>query len=326
VQGQVVFHDCGVSTVPSEVDPEKDSDKLRNLAFYASAAVTTLSVEKIGYQPRFAADWLSADDRVDVSIDFGGDPIKTASGLPKRTDVALNLTATLLEKEGGNRRQGLTTVGGQLEMIYTTPQASQDTLNFGRRRDGETQHFYPVFNITTLDTQGKQITLELLTLGLASVSLLTDNLYWVNGFRPNLLKAAGGKSINLRDIGKLNLLAGGQAVDVLGGNFSDDDLLEYLGTLCHRDLAIGMHVEERGELTWVHQVILDAALDPAGTGAQILRNSFDHVTGNRFTTAHEQLAGVGAPLVVSGQNRIILGTYVDDAGNVKDLRDIDTLA
>src|SRR5690606_39627379 len=56
VQGQVVFHDCGVSTVPSEVDPEKDSDKLRNLAFYASAAVTTLSVEKIGYQPRFAAD------------------------------------------------------------------------------------------------------------------------------------------------------------------------------------------------------------------------------------------------------------------------------
>src|SRR5690606_19737251 len=142
VQGQVVFHDCGVSTVPSEVDPEKDSDKLRNLAFYASAAVTTLSVEKIGYQPRFAADWLSADDRVDVSIDFGGDPIKTASGLPKRTDVALNLTATLLEKEGDNRRQGLTTVGGQLEMIYTTPQASQDTLNFGRRRDGETQHFY----------------------------------------------------------------------------------------------------------------------------------------------------------------------------------------
>lgn len=315
----IKFYDAGCSTVSQIVNPE-DAQTIRQLAFYASAALSTLSVEVLKYQPRWALDLLDTRDTLDVATAFTGEPIMSACGQPRRTDIRMELSASIWEEEGAVR-QPLTVVGGQMELVYSPPKRASD-YGFGRREQEETQHFYPLFNITTLDTQYKMVSLELLLLGLASTAMLSDNLYWVHTFRNPQARARNRKEKDFRDIGALNYLVGGSYFDTKSANVSDEDFLDYFGTLTHRDLAYGMHVEERGELSWISQLFLNASNgDQASIDA--IFDSADVLTENWFTRVFKEMGGV--ELVHPGDNRIILGTYRDDDGVVRDLRDIDLL-
>lgn len=315
--GTVHFYDAGVQVVTQNVAPD-DAETIRQLAFYATAALTTLSVEVLKYQQAWALDLLDKRDTLDVCPDFSGEPILSACGQPRRTDVKLSLAASIYEEEGVVR-QPLTLVGGQLELVYSPPKRGGE-FGFGRRDREETQHFYPLFNITTLDTQYKMVSLELLLLGLGSTAMLSDNLYWVYGFRGAAARSKHRK--DMRDVGALNYLVGGQYFDTKAASVTDEVFLDYFGTLCHADLAYGMHVDERGELSWINQLFLSAAAgDQAAVDAII--DSADVLTEGHFSRTFKEMGGID--LVHPGENRIILGTYKDEDGNVRDLRDIDLL-
>lgn len=315
---KVLFNDCGCQVISKEVDPA-DPTMVRQIAFYATAALTTMSVEVLKYQDRWALDLLDKRDSLDVQFDVSGEPIINAGGQPRRSDVKMRLSASIYEDDGVIR-QPLTVVGGQMELVYSPPKR-EGGYGFGGRRDEETQHFYPLFNVTTLDTEYKLVSMELALLGLAPVALLSENLRWVYAFRG----ASGrrtGKGKDYRDIGALNLLVGGKYFDTKSANCTDEQFLDYFGTLTHADLAYGMHIEERGELTWVHQTFLEAAQGDEDA-IDLIYEGADTLTENRFSRIYKEMGGDNP--VADGDNRIILGTYRDDDGNVRDLRDIDVL-
>lgn len=316
---KVLFNDCGCQVVSKEVDPS-DAEVIRQLAFYGTAALTTVSVEVLKYQDRWALDLLDKRDTLDVHFDVSGEPIINASGQPRRSDVKMRLSASIYE-EDGTIRQPLTVIGGQMELVYSPPKRDNG-YGFGGRRDEETQHFYPLFNITTLDTEYKLVSMELALLGLAPAALLSENLRWVYAFRGSNARRGGKGNKDYRDIGALNLLVGGKYVDTKSANCTDEQFLDYFGTLTHADLAYGMHIEERGELTWVHQTFLEAAQGDADA-EDIIFDAADELTDGRFSRIYKEMGG-SAPFD-DGDNRIILGTYRDDDGNVRDLRDIDLL-
>ena len=321
------FYDAGTQVVPSEVNPEKDVELLKTLAFYTTAAITTLSVEVLKYQPAFGLDFLDKRDTLDVSVDFSPETLHTAAGQPKRTDVKLNLTATVNEDDV-SRRQPLTVVGGILELVYAPPAPENDRGEFGRRRDEGQKYFYPLFNINTLDTEYKAISLELELLGLASTALLSDRYYWVNGFRPKPSVSGREKShFDPKDIGALNYLVPGSMgkVDTKAASFSDDDFLDYFGALCHGELVYGIQVEERGEQSWLHQIFLTAAGkgQDAFDATNMIIDSSDTLTNKHFSRCFKELGG--DRITLPAHNKIILGTYTDDLDQVHDLRDFDLL-
>lgn len=318
------FHDCGSNVLPADIDVEKDEQAVRNLAFYANAAIETISVEIVGYQPTFTLTWLERDDSLEVAVDFSGEPQYSAAGLPRRTDVKITITSNVRD-EAGSYRDRLSRVGGSLEMIYA-PAATSSENGFGaRRRTEETELFTPLFTITDLDTDFKAITLEMQLLGMASTAALSDELYWVNSFRP---KMTGGKDErDYRDIGALNYLApAGKYFDVKSSSVDTQMFLEYFGTLCRRDLAYAIDVEERGDNSWINSVFVEAA---QGSDASLKRifDAADNLTDGHFSPIYRDMADeTRSPInpFEDSNNRIILGWYKED-GEKHDLRNLDLL-
>jgi hypothetical protein len=324
------YHDCGTNVLPSiiDVDDVKNGNVIRNLAFYVNAAIETISVELLGYQPAFTLNWLERDDSLEVELDWTGVPQYSAVGEPRRTDVKVTITSNVRERgaDGDNcYRDHLSRVGGSFELVYS-PAASSGSAFGARRNQEETQLFTPLFTITDLDTDYKAITLEMQILGMASTATLSDDLLWVNNFRTTQTKSKDNRDIDYKDIGALNYLAPqGTYFDIKSANLDTEGFLEYFGTLCRPDLAYAMDVEERGENTWINGVFMEAA---QGSEASLKRifDAADNLTDGHFSSHYRQMSddrGLHNPFEDS-QNRILLGWY-NENGEKHDLRNIDLL-
>jgi hypothetical protein len=327
---EIELHDCGNNVLSSTVDVEKDAQVIYDLSFYMNAAVTTMSVEVLKYQESFNLSWLEKDDSLSVNVVFGDEPIRNANGFPRRTDVKIGLTANIRD-EDGLHREPLTIVGGALEMIYSPPAAGDRVYSsFGRRQTEETQVVAPAFVINTWDTAYKAITMELLMLGLASTAVLSSDLFWVNFFKPN--SSLDPKEVDYNDTGALNVLPpiNGQFFNTKSANFSENDFLDYLGTLCHEELSYLINIEEHGDLTWLHNVLIKAtqrgtaeAREEAENAQDYLWAKADELTDNAWSPRAKEL-GV-TDFVVDTENRVLVGDYKDADGNVQDLSNFDLL-
>lgn len=313
---KVKFVDCGAQVVYTEADIENNAAAVQDYTFYATAAVATTSVEVLKYQDAFTLDWLSPEkDRLEVSVDFSGEPVLNPAGLPRRTDVLLEMNASV-QYEDGPGIEPLTKVGGALELVYSPSGDETSGSLFGRRRrDENTQIFRPVFAINTLDSTNKFITLEVLLLGLASTSILTEDAYWAEAFRPGL------RHEPTKDVGAMSILTqAGVKFDTTSANLTDDDFLEYFGTLCAEKLAIALDVEERGETSWINEVFILAAEGDQGANDAII-DSADRLCGDLFSKRWDS----NKPIVVDDENRIILGYVKESNGEIFDNREIDTM-
>lgn len=318
----VIYHDCGSNVLPGDIDIDKDLQAIRNLAFYANAAIETISVELLGYQPKFTLAWLERDDSLEVSVDWTGQQQYSAAGQPRRTDVKICITSNMRE-ENGSFRDRLSRVGGSLELIYSPAAVASDHGFGARRRTEETEIVTPLFTITDLDTDYKAITLEMQLLGLASTAMLSDDLYWVNGFRP---KPKDRDQPDYRDVGVLNYLMNGKYFDVKSSSVDTSAFLEYFGTLCRRDLAYAIDVEERGDNTWINSVFAEAAQGNENSLRRVFEAA-DNLTDNHFSSIYrnmiEDSRSPTNPFEESG-NRIILGWF-REGGEKYDLRHLDLL-
>lgn len=316
---KINFLDAGSNVIYSEVDAEKNAENLRQYAFYATAAVQSVLNQALNLEPRFDLSWIDDGSNLSVAVNFSNDQRQNAAGLPVRTDISIQLTADI-KGEDGVRREPLTVTGGALELIYSPAQPEgQDMFSsFNRTQTPKTQLVVPQFTINTWDTLGKQITAEHLVLGLAQVAILSDKLLWVNSFTPRLTEGD-----DYRDIGALALFAGNPTpVDVKSNSFTREDFMSFFGQLCDRNLAFAMNIAECGDLTWVHRLVLDVALNVRNAEAQ-LREIFDHVTAGHFSTRFAEAGG--GDMVIDSGNRVFDGYYRDERGEMRDLNDWDLL-
>lgn len=317
--GEIKLVDAGMNIMFAEVNPERDEDAVRSLAFYASAAMSTVAVEALKFQPPFDLGWLEEDDTLDVVPDFNPAQLLNANGQPRRTDVTLTVNATMREKDG-NQRQQLVLQGGALEFVYSPPSGNGGLGGFGRRSREDSRYYFPQYTITTMDTLGRVITPELLVTNLAAAALLSTDLFWVNKFKPGQL--LDSKRVNYHDTGVLTYLIDRKYTDLGGAGVSNEDFLNYLGDICREELVYAMDIEERGDNSWVLADYLLAAQGDREAEDRLFA-SFNTVTDGYFSSRFKELGG--GHLVEWSGTRVLLGYYKDEHGELRDLRDFDLM-
>jgi len=328
------FSDCtlveaGSSVLDASVNLEKDRDALENQMFYINAAIETQAIAKAEEQDPFSLNWLTNDDSLVVDMDWSGEQQLDVNKNPVRTDVLIQTSANLDDEDDRVYNENLTKVGAYLELVYSPAEA---TGGFGRSRrrrsrrdDVETQLVTPKLVVSTLDTNFKAVTAELLNLGLATTAPLSNNLEWTRAYT----EPFRGDGVNYKDIGALNILVGKDSkyFDVHAAGLDEDDVMEYFGTLCRPDLAYAIDVAERGELTWVQEDYIAAAEGDKDALDKIM-DSLDDLFDNQFSKIFKDIvADEGAdrnPFVLG--DRIINGWYRESRdGEKKDLRNVDLL-
>lgn len=318
--------EAGTSVLEASINLEKDRSALENIMFYVNAAIETQALNKTGEQEPFSLNWLTEDDSLVVDMDWSGEQILDANLNPVRTDVLVQASANLDDDDDRVYNENLTKTGGYFELVYSP---AESTGGFRRRRRGrddeETQLVTPKFVVSTLDTNFKAVTRELLLLGLGTTAPLSNDLDWTRAYT----EPFGGDGTNPKDIGALNILVSQDSkyMDVHSAGMSEEDVMEYFGTLCRPDLAYAIDVAERGELTWCQEDFIAAAEGDKDALENIMK-ACDELFDNQFSGIFREItsdAGADRNPFVLG-DRIINGWYRESReGEKKDLRNVDLL-
>lgn len=327
---QMEVLDAGAMVLPRELSHEDDMH-MRMVLFNASQACFTVMERLVGggEEPftvelvNTSAEQLSAR----LSYSAGGDEesgqAETATGLPVRSDVRITLTGSLQQQyaEGFAQTRPLATVDGYVDLVYSPPQPAAPG------QMPQTQHYYPRMVMTKMDTAVDAITMELQLLALAQSTLLSRQMAWAGCFRPR----PNVKGLDIHDIGAVGYeipLTGDtnakrEKVDTKSASFGINELYQLITMSVHDVLLYSMDIEEVGELSWIHQAFIAAANgDPEAES--IILEAANTLTSGKFAMTYQPQQG--ERIAYDDQNRIHLGYYKGENGELRDIRDVDYLA
>ena len=312
-----VFHDAGSSPLPSELSPE-DQDKMYQITFSATQALNTVMESDVtGATVAFSVK-MAEGANVTATLDPNPAPLFNAVGQPVRSDLSVTVRASAANANQANLHEqslDLTMVNGFMDLIYSKPQPP------GPYQPPITQHYYPRYVITHLDTRVRAITLELYLLGLASAPLIGRNWAWTNAFLPRYTE---GNGPDLYDIGALgyevNVTNDPQAlperIPTKSDSFGRVQLFELLNRLIHNEVVYSMDVEESGPLAWMTQTFIAAAHNNTEAYRAIVE------AANNLTNGVFSQMWNNGPIAQDDNNRIHLGYYVDAQSRKRDIRDL----
>ena len=317
--GNVDIYDASASVIPSELDPADEVHVHRTLVHGVEACFRTLE-NVIGGKTPFALSMIPKSERLTARVDVNPVGVETAAGLPVRSDIAIQLTAT----DGGSQNDPFsaptseyTTVDGFVDLVYVRPAPPA----YGQQP--MTQHYYPRFVITQLESRLGAVTMEIMLLALHTATLLGKNLTWANCFLP---RVTGGDQ--LRDIGAISLDIPALTADPTkpsiintgSTSFSTEDFHTLITTAIHGNLIYSMDVEECGANSWLSLMFIAAAQGSVGAQTAIIEAA-DNLTGGLFSQHYK-----GGQIIHDDVNRIHNGYYLDSRTNQRrDLRALDYL-
>lgn len=312
--------DAGWRVVSRRVDFSLEKNPMVHaVAFYAMAALTALVNADSGDELYFDLEWLAKGEALDISIDVSGREVISADGLPRRTDWQATIQGTIQANDTTTRAR-LATVGGSINLVYA-PDVEAERGYGARRQRENTQIYTAVATLNTMDTGINAITPELLFLGLAGASVISRHNNWAQVFLPN--DNARGKT-DYRDTGYLALLSPAKEVVTIGNrtNLDTDEWAEYFFSLVREELVWGIEVEEGGDNSWITSLLYAAASGDREAEDRLWEYA-DRLTQGNFSARAKEL-GVNKFATLSGA-RYLTGTYVDNDGELRDLRDFDNL-
>lgn len=302
---------------------EPESTEVRNVMFYTMASLTSAFNEMFRNDAYFNLDWFNKQATLEINIDVSGRESYTADGQPRRNDIGVTVAGVQRRSDNQHVTMPLSTIGGHVELVYVQP----ETTGISRRSIERDQPiFQPVYVINRMDSSNNVISPELLLLALAGASVLTKDERWAQTFLPTDL--ARGET-DYRDTGLLNVLrqTGDNTPIVFDGRSSldTDKWADYFFSLVDEKLVFAIELEEGGENSWITGLLSDAANDntPDADAVRRLYSYADRLTMGHFTRRAKEL-GVESPLMSSGA-RYLTGTWIDENGKTRDLRDWDML-
>lgn len=314
---------AGWRTVDRKVDfNEAESTEARMVVFYAQAALTAIFYDLFNPEVYFSLEWLTKQSSLEINVDLSGREVYSADGLPRRSDIAVSV-AGVVRKGDQNISVPIANLGGYVNLMYSPP-AQQD--RWARTAVRNEPYFTPTFIINRMDTGTNGISPEMLLLSLAGASVISKDQAWAQTFLPG--EIARGE-IDTRDTGLLNILGPDQDKEpvVFDARASLDVQKwgQYFFSLVDDKLAWAIELEEGGDNSWITSLLLDAATDNTTTADAIRRlyDYADRLTAGNFTRRAREL-GVETPLEMSGA-RYLTGTWIDEKGQERDLRDWDLL-
>jgi hypothetical protein len=275
----------------------------------------------------------ASNTRFVASFDFTAEPKFDIVGNPIRSDVIVRMGAQV---EGDTKDEdefyeentalnelscfvGVEFTGGRV--IGGQPQGGWGSPN----QQQVTQPFMPTVVITNncpaphIQSQ----TGEFYMLGLSNAFRLTYNYAWLEALKPRL----GVKGVDWKDIGALGYkmpFSEFQYVDLKAKNYSDQNFLEFVRHAMEAMPAFLIDVQPMSENSAFETFLLDAATPGKyqNQARKRLIAAADNLTSGRFSQAIAE----GDPLVRHTNQEILLGRWVDDQGQIRDLRELDVLA
>lgn len=314
------YHYAGALVLPSELSSEEEGFVQKTAYMVTQALFTVMENDVTGVQEPISVSMVEGGANVTASIDYNPAPVFSAVGLPVRSDIATTLRAamnTSSQQSLHEQQLDLTRVDGYIDLIYVKPPQA------GYGQQPITQHYYPRYVITQLDSQVDAITLELQLLALSSAVLVGRQMAWSGQFLPRF--NTGG--VDLRDIGaigfEVNLTGDPNAapdrIPTKSESFGRRELLNVLGASIFDAVVYSLDVDEVGPLAWLTQTFIAAANGNPGAYQAII-DAANNLTNNHFGQLWQ-----GGPIAVDDNNRVHLGYYIDQNGQKEDIRRLDYL-
>lgn len=316
---------AGAMVIPNDLDL-KDSDNVFNIISAAqNACFSVIEGEHpdLFQQVSIAEDFDNQREQMTAAFTYNGMDATSVTGLPVRSDISMRLS--LSDRNANSRElsgfqhQGSTQIvdiSGFVDLVYVMPPPA----NVGQQPI--TQHYVPRFVITEAQGIDAPMTPEVFFLGLATTTFIGDNDGWAGQF-------LNFNNEEIHDIGSIGYrlknpadpTGPSQRIDTKSTTFGDQELYDLINQTCHKQPVFSIDCEDVGPYSWFTSTLVQEA-NGVREAHDAIVGVVDTLTGGIFS----QLFPVGTQIMASEQNRVHLGTYVDESGNIRDLREIDYIA
>ena len=293
-------------------------------------------------QIRLNPNMIGKGARLETSWDNSGKPGEDSSGLQIRSDVTATLYYSEASRDDDERydRTPMGEIRAGLDLVLVDSSGGEDRgrrRGRGRGRNSRDQlepFWQGVMNVNSIAPAGNfPFSLELAQLLLAQIAVQSNDNRSANLLRPRAAIAApgGGTMAPTSHIENLMLLHPdkdlAKVYDDVSQNMTDDELLDYLDITVLPDLAFGLTIPSSGEKSWVLSIFERIATskdrDEVKALVNVLFDSADVLTDGHFRREWKKLVGSDSDRVPveSLGTRVLIGTWVDDKGNTRDLRE-----
>jgi len=317
-----------VQVLPNEFVLNDDSTQvIERFLFNATQALSTELVKGGVVQEQPASAKLIANGgQPIVGRDNDPPPLFDSVGLPIRSDFAISLRQSTETNQNVWRpndvaQPDLTRLEGYMDLDYRDPRLGQQGFVNGYPDPNAHLKIYtPRFVITRLDVLTEIITPELVLLALSTAAFVGLNNMWLEAFRPR----KSNDDINLRDITAIGLETPltGQLERLPAPGLSDlPKFYQMLLLGMTSDIRFSLDIDEAGDQTWLLSDFYRASHGDAG-GVQNIIAAANRLTNGIFGTRWS----TNNRIAIDENNRIALGYWNDDAGQKRDLRELDYVA
>jgi hypothetical protein len=321
--------DAGASVIPDACSPD-NLKAMQSVTYHAVTAAWSLASHSQANNKAISVKDISGiASMFKARIDLNAGDNESAAGLPVRNDfnVAMYGISGNQRSTSAKKTIALTSVGGFLDLVYNPSNPQQAVLQnpyAPQPQMPDARTYTPRLVMTNVRTSLSTITMELQLLAISTATLMSHNDAWVNALRPS----SDTSRVDMRDIGAVGLEVNFTnspdhqfaKIDTKASTFDDNELYALIGASIHPNLIYSLDVEEAGEMSWLQSILVAAAQGDNESIDFILRSA-DNLTNGCFSQCYK-----GGSPVESEVNRVQLGTYTDEDGVLRDIRDLDYLA
>lgn len=283
------------------------------------------------YGARITPASLGKGQRLEKTYDYSGTAGIDTGRAPVRSDIraSLYLSSPIEGEDSQYYRTEISEVRVGVDFYVEEADAEEyRDRGFARRRNSRDRDFDPflrgVLNVNSIipTTPDVPYTLESVLLNLDMVTQLTNDYRWVAALRPR----PGNHNQLLSKLADFPLLNPDPAfrgsIKDLPVNLSDSDLMDYMAKHVHPDVATAITIPTSAAQSWVLSFFNKLANRPTDRKLlDVLARAGDTLTNGAFSERMGSLLNHGDNIVRSIRTRMLLGTWVDENGVTRDLRE-----
>lgn len=275
---------------------------------------------------------VSKDTNLVIDIATNNSPVVDSVGEPVRESFVIDFNSAT--REGRNvqqslhntqgQKQNICRTGGFLDLLFGPEDPSILNANKFLKPNApiSTKRYIPRCIITSFDSVS--ISIPRFLIGLYTTIALQHDRNWVQFFRR---KVQTGKTPTYDDVGFLNIEAnisqeppGGFGTPIDTSPFSMVELSSYMAVMVQDNLLYSLDCPDGNPETYYTRVFQEAA-SGNNDAMQYIYDSMDQLTSGYFSKE----IGPNVPIVRQDPIKVLTGYWTDSDGNVRDIRDIDTL-
>lgn len=332
---RVIFVDGCV--VPSEFDAS-DKTQVHALALNAGTACGTEILQR---SESFADLNIVRDIKglsTEVELSFDRRTVMDSVGQPMRSDLIIGFanrrpgqTADRASMNNGDRDQPMTRVSAFIDLLFA-PQQNTNNIWAMNQNQQQQQKFVPNLIITSMQSE-LGYTPAMMLMALVTAATANNNSNWVQAFRPSATRGEKNE-IDMTDLGAINIegnLNGapgtkfGEYQDVKAQNVTPQEINALIAGLIMPSLVMSLDVPDCGGQTWYLSLFRDAYLGRQ-SAVDTIFSAADQLTNGEFRKNFSNAMPMFENTMSAESNRIHLGYWTDNKGNIRDIRDFDYLA